>query len=101
TPLLLAQRRARTTVRATDPERALRINEPGARLVLRLHKDPGGDVRGEPQHEAAAAARPRGVFERTTLQLRQAPRDRKPQARAAAVCRSAGRAVERLEDAVP
>src|SRR2546426_5975555 len=42
-------------------------------------------VSGEPQLEAAAPARPRRVLERAPLQLRQAPRDGKSQARAAAI----------------
>src|SRR6059058_4121542 len=57
-------------------------------------------VRGQPQLETATAARPRWVRERAPLQLRQAPRDGKSEARAAAIGRSAGRAVERLEDTV-
>src|SRR5438093_1372865 len=57
-------------------------------------------VRGQPQLETATAARPRCVRERAPLQLRQAPRDGKSEARAAAIGRSAGRAVERLEDTV-
>src|SRR5881409_1488874 len=40
-------------------------------------------VRGQPQLETATAARPRCVRERAPLQLRQAPRDGKSEARAA------------------